>query len=130
MTTSIFKAFVKAVDSFAQSYSPDIPVMWPNKGDDPPDTGMWLEARFFPNRPFDNTWAETCGTAKGFCQLIAATRKGQGEVDVSELADDIVAAFPKGKDIGGARVSEQPTRAPAINDDSRFYIPVTIYYTG
>ena len=104
--------------------------MWPNVQSTPPDTGLWLEPGYFPNRPRDETWDTDCAETRGFFQILVGYRKNKGETAASELADAVVAWFPKTTPLDGVLVRERPTRGPAYNDDDKVFIPITIYYIG
>lgn len=128
MSTDILTACLTRLQSF--SYSPAPAIMWPNVQSTPPDTGLWLEPGYFPNKPIDEAWDAGCAETRGFFQILVGFRKGTGEIIASELADAVIAHFPKTTDLGGVLVRERPTRGPAYNDDDKVFIPITIYYIG
>jgi len=107
------------------------PIAWPGVPKDPPDSGMWLEARLFPNEPTDPVWdSDGCINARGFFQVLVFDRPGKGVFDASELADLIIANFPKSTYIGPVRVLKKPWQSPVVTDSDKFFIPVTISYSG
>lgn len=103
--------------------------MWPSITSEPPGTGMWLEAKLFPNEPMDPVWNNNgCHLARGFFQVIVGYRPGTGEIEASAIADVVIAHFAKGTQLGPVRVSKIPWRSPAIIDGSKCLIPVTVPY--
>jgi len=129
-TTSIITAFFERLAAF--DTSPEVPVMWPGVNHEPPSSGYWFEASAFPNEPTNLAWNDDGEImARGFCQVLIGYRPGDGEIGASELADDLIAHFPKGLELGGVRVTKKPWRAPAVVEDgARLFIPVTIPYIG
>jgi len=108
------------------------PIAWPGINFEPPSSGLWLEPVFFPNEPADLAWEdESCHEAIGFFQVGVYYRPGGGQVEPSQMADAIIAHFPKGLEIGPVRVRKRAWQSPAVTDDgSRLYIPVTIPWRG
>jgi hypothetical protein len=123
-------AFGDHLKNFA--YSPEVPVIPPNRGDQTPDAGLWLEASFFPNAPLNVTLDfNAIDEQLGFFQVLVCYRKDIGQVRPSELADAVIDWFPKGLEVGPVRVRQTPYQLPAVTEDgSRCYIAVTIPYRG
>ena len=130
MSTNILRACFDLLDTL--SYSPMPEILWPGKQQKPPEEGFWLEAGYFPNEPQDDTWgADSCAEDRGFFQVLVGYRKGAGEIAPSELADAVVALFPKATSLDGVQVRKRATRGPAFVDQGdKLFIPVTIYYRG
>lgn len=128
MSTSILEACLTRLEAF--SYSPAPQILWPNIQSTPPANGLWIEPGYFPNEPRDDTWDSACAEDRGFFQMLVGYRKGTGEIAASELADDLVAWFPKNTELGGVRVRKRPTRGPAYTDEDKAFIPITVYYIG
>jgi hypothetical protein len=130
MSTNILTACFERLQTL--SYSPAPTVLWPGLNQTPPQDGPWLEAGYFPNEPLDRTWnADSCAEQRGFFQVLVGYRPGDGEIEPSELADAVVAHFPKALDLGGVVVTKQPTRGPSFVDEGdKLFIPVTISYRG
>lgn len=130
--TEILTAFLARLKLF--TYSPQPDVLWPGIQADPPDEGMWLKPAFFPNRNRDRHWDDDgCVERRGFFRVLVyyRVRPDLGQIVPSELADAIVAHFPKGTELGPVCVIEEPSQDPAIDEDpSKSYIPVTIRYLG
>ncbi len=138
MTTAIFDAAMARLSLF--SYSPAPAIIYPNTQSEPPEpdvadpnSAMWIEALFFPNEPIDQAWDnDGCVETRGFFRFLVGYRPDATEFFASELADALVAWFPKGLDLGDVRVRKRPTRGAAFTEErgSRLYIPVTVYYLG
>ena len=128
-TTDIIRAAFEKLDSF--DYEPQPVVLWPGKQEKPPDSGMWLEPGVFPNEPVDIAWDnDACVDSRGWFQILVYFRPGQGVIEPSELADALIAFFPKGSDLGTVRVRKRPWQAPVVTEKDSLFIPVTVPYEG
>lgn len=129
-TTDIREAAFEKLKTF--SYSPQPEIMWPGIQEDPPEEGMWLQAIFSPNKPENIAWGnDSCVDTRGFFRVLVYYRPGQSEIDPSELADALIAFYPKGLDLGPVRVLQRPWQDSSVTQDaSKLYIPVTIEYKG
>jgi hypothetical protein len=129
-TTEILTAAFDHLIAFV--YSPQPEIMWPGIQSTPPEAGMWLEPGFFPNEPDDIAWDDdSCVDTRGFFQILVYFRPGQGQIDPSELADALIAHYPKGTELGAVRVRKRPWQSPAVTDDaSKLFIPITVPYMG
>lgn len=129
MSTDILEACLERLEDF--DYSPPPALLWPGKKMEPPEEGFWIEPRYFPGEPADETWDEGCVVTTGFFYLLVGCDAGIGEDEASELADALVAWFPKGQELGPVRVLKRATRGGSyIDEGSRLYIPVTVRYQG
>ena len=130
MSTDILTAFLTRLESF--NWTPALPVMWPGVKGDPPNTGQWLEASLFPGEPTNLAWnADSASEFIGFAQIMVGYRPGTGEVLPSQIADAIIAHFPKSLELGGVRIRKAPYRSPSfVEDGNKLFIPVTIPYRG
>ena len=129
-TTDILTAFATQLDTLA--LTPDLPVIWPGIQGEPPSSGMWLEARFFPNEPDDLTWGNNSQQdTLGFFQVSVFYRPGQhSQIAASEIADTIIDLFPKGFTVDACRVRKTPWQASAVDLSDKSFIPITIPYRG
>jgi len=129
-TTAIIEAAFQLLETF--SYLPQPPILYPGIQSEPPQTGMWLQPGVFPNEPDDIAWDDdACVDTRGFFQILVYFRPGQGLIAPSELADALIAFFPKGSDLGPVRVLKRPWQSPAVTEDgSKLFIPVTVSYKG
>lgn len=133
MSTDILDAILQRLYAFA--WSPELPIMWPAKNEEPPDTGMWLEPGFFPNEPIDEAWDDGCLISLGFGQVLVSGRPNDPLVAPGgqlsrfyEVADALVDWFPKSMVLGPVRVRKTPWSSPHIveGEGSRISVPVTI----
>lgn len=130
VATEILEACLARLADFADQ-SPPVLVAWPGIEFNPPSTGRWLEARLFPNEPRDLAWDDnSCHDMFGFFQVNVYYRPGTGQVTPSQLADDIIAYFPKGLVLGPVRVEKRGWQSPAVTDEDKLFIPVTIRWRG
>lgn len=123
-TTEILEAFNEALKAAALG----VPVGWSGVDFKPPPQGLWLETQLFPNEPQDPLFAGGPIVARGFYQVLVGGRPNFGEVRMSELADLVIAAFPKASQVGPVYVSKTPWRSPLIREGAQLLIPVTIPY--
>lgn len=129
VTTEILEAFLARLKEYC--VFPSVPVAWPGIDFNPPDTGMWLEARLFPNEPRDLAWQDDSRHEdRGFFQIRIFYRPGAGQLKPSQLADDLIAYFPKGLSLGPVCVKKRGWQSPAVTDEDKLFIPVTISWMG
>jgi len=129
-TTDILDAALAKLETF--TYAPQPEIMWPGIQGDPPESGIWLQVRFAPNEPYDIAWDDdACIDTRGHVRILVYFRPGQGQIVPSELADALIAFYPKGSSLGPVRVRKRPWQSPMVTEDaSKLYIPVTIPYMG
>jgi len=129
-TTDITETAFQLLETFV--YVPQPAILYPGVQNDPPQTGMWLLPSVFPNEPNDIAWDnDSCVDTRGFVQILVYFRPGQGVIEPSELADALIAFFPKGSQLGPVRVRKRPWQSPVVvEDSSKLFIPVTIPYKG
>lgn len=130
MATTILKGFFERLESF--NYFPLPAIMWPGLNQAPPTSGLWIEPGYFPNEHQDDVWDDdTCVLFRGFAQALIGFRPNDGLVAPYELADALIAWFPKGQAIGPVRVRKRPWASPHfVGDGDKLFIPVTIRLTG
>jgi hypothetical protein len=129
-TTEIIEAAFEKLETFV--YSPQPEILYPGIKTKPPQAGMWLQPKVFPNEPGDIAWDnDACVDTRGWFQILVYFRPGQGIIDPSTLADALIDFFPKGSTLGTVRVRKRPWQDPYITQDSsKLYIPVTVPYKG
>ena len=128
-TTEITQAAFEKLKAF--EYEPQPEILWPGKQKTPPESGMWLEPSVFPNEHGDIAWDnDSCVDTRGFFQVLIYFRPGQGIIEPSELADALIAFFPKGMTLGIVRIKKRPWQASVVTDSDKLFIPVTIPYMG
>lgn len=134
MSTEIMEACFEHLATFSNAPDPEPEILWPAIPKTTPDSGFWLEPGYFPNTNRDIGWDnDSCVDTRGFFQVLVyfRVRPNLGQVIPSELADKIIAHFPKGTVLGPVRVRARPSQAPMVTEDSsKSYIPVTIPYMG
>jgi hypothetical protein len=125
------KAILEALLTHLSTMSNGIPIAWPGVNFTPPDSGFWLQPRHFPNETVNIAWGnDSKNEYLGFLQVGVYGRPGQGIVGMSDLAEDVIAHFPKGLELAGVRVRKRPHQSPPVDDDDKMFIPVTIHYLG
>ena len=114
-----------------QTLSTSLPISWPGVQFEPPNSGMWLAVRHFPNQPNNIGWqVDAQQEYLGFLQVQVFTRPGSGIVNALEMAEDVVAHFAKGTEFGPVCVSARPYISPDVTESDWIFIPVTIPYRG
>lgn len=108
------------------------PTAWPNQRPDDvrPDTGLWLEVKWFPNEPGDIFWGNSAPVRRiGFFQIKVCARIGAG-LDLEDEAQRIIDSIQKGAELASVRVRKKPFMAPIVEEDDHIYVPVTVPYLG
>jgi hypothetical protein len=127
----LYDAFATAFATFAAGLSPALPVSWPGIHFTPPDEGSWLELRLFPNETQNYGLADDAPALhQGMLQVGVCTRPGGGIVDALQVAGAVVAAFPKGTQVGPVSVQRKPWISGVLTESDRIVHPVTIPYRG
>lgn len=129
--TKILEGF--AARLAAMTFTPALPVSYPNRSFTPPASGKYLRARHLPN----NTTQISLGSTgfnrhQGLFQIDVMWPLDSGEVAPKEIAGQIIAHFKRGTEFTREglliRIPEPPSVAPALVDGVSFMIPVTIRY--
>lgn len=133
INSDIYSACVARLKTLG--YSPMPPIAWSNRNFTPPTDrdAMWLRADFFPNEPGELGWGNyTPHEVRGFFQVRVYYRPNIGIFVPGELAEDIVAHFAKGTELGPVRVVKSPWWTTDIVEEegAMSFIPVTIEYLG
>lgn len=123
----IADAFKAILATFATAQG--IPVAWPGVVFEPPATGSWLEMAWFPNETVNLTFGDG-SQYRGFGQVSCCCRPGGGDGIALALADAVIAAFPKGTQLGIARVERKPWASSELSAPDRIAVPVTVRYQG
>lgn len=129
MNLAIYNAMATAVAGFAQQHaSPELRVAYPGLHFDPPDSGIWLELRWFQNGSDEYGIAnDGPSVPRGFFRLIVCQRPGAINEAVG-LAEAIISNWSKGTYIGPARIDETPSLGGPVEEPNRVSHPVTIRY--
>jgi hypothetical protein len=127
----IYDTFCVAMSAFVAAQATPPPVSFPDVHFTPPDTGLWLEVKFFPNESDNYGIADDGGSVhKGFFQVGVCYRSGSGLVPSLTMVGAVIAAFDKGTLLGPARVNREPWAAAVLQMDDKNIVPVTIPYRG
>lgn len=125
--TALFAAIFQQVSSFASINN--VPVKYPAKKFTPPASGSWLELSIGPN-DIDTTLSDQSDYRRGVIQINVAGRPNINPLELTELADLIVAEFYKTKTlIDSVIVTRTPYLTNVLELDDRVLLPVTINYS-
>lgn len=129
--SKIFEGFT--VRLAALTFSPVLPIAWPNVSFTPPAAGKYLRARHLPNTPEQISLGSTgFNRHVGLFQVDVVWPEGVGETAPKEIAGAIVAQFKRGTEFTREsiiiRIPAPPAIAPSIQDGKSYVIPVTIRY--
>lgn len=105
------------------------PTSYPNQSFTPPPDAPYLQAEVFPNRP---RW-QALGPGRmdqGLLQITIVSPIRDGLIPIAEIADVVLAHFPKGQKFDGVRVSGEPWVAQPIIEASEIRLPVTIPWSA
>lgn len=128
---AVWDAFCTRLAAFAGGYSPALQVIYQGVGGVPPETGIWLEARFFPNRTRNyGVGASEAISLIGFCQVTVCNRPGAGLNPSLDLVAAVIAYFDTATVLGPAYVNQPPYASSAIDESDRVMVPVTIPYAA
>lgn len=90
-----------------------------------PSSGEWLEVR--TNWIGSTEYAVgNLAVERGFFRVLVCGRLGTGLLPLQTLAEQVIAAFPKGSSFAGAVTDERPSLSGPTEDKDRLIIPVTI----
>ena len=124
----IYDALITILNDAALGYS----VAYPGYNFTPPDSGVWLEVMFMPNRGITYDVANTEDiTPQGLFQVTVYDRPGNGIDALDAAAEAVKAAFPKGTVIAGnVRVNEPPYFLSLDTEGAMMMKVVTVPYSG
>jgi hypothetical protein len=102
----------------------------------PPASGVWLQVMIMPNEGIQQGIGNSATVIEqGIYQVMACRRRVDGTITggltpIQAAAEQVQAAFPRGKIISGlVRVQRAPYQSSIIEDDDRMMIPVTVPYS-
>lgn len=128
-TTSAYDEFALQAGAFAAARS--LPIAFPAVKFAAPEQGQWLEVSWVPGATRNYGLADTGPSLlQGLAQVSVCERPGDGIVGLTELADEVIAAFAKGTVFGPVRVYRKPYQSGSIIDPARVMVPVTIMWQG
>jgi len=127
MIADLYKAFYEKV----YGIDPCLPVAYEGVDFEPPEDGLWLEPKIFPNEPISIVWDNNDRQVDyGFFQVLVYYRPNKGSIEAAEMADKIAQAFKKGTIVSSVTVEKTPHTTAIVADDDKLFIPVTIHYRG
>lgn len=115
------------------TFSPALPVDWPNRKFDPPASGKYVRVRHFPNRP-ERVFLNGVDPHRriGFLQISIVMPLHQGPDHSTVAAGVVTAHFPADLKLTAndtrVRVTSAPSVGPAFETDQSWITVVTIYY--
>lgn len=128
--TTIQTAIFQAVKTYAAAKN--LPVAYPSVPFVPPSSGQWLELIFLPNTDLGRPINSGGNYApQGLFRVNCCDRQNTGALQLSTLADDVVAAFPMERVlVDSVRVSGKPQQTPLDAGDGVMRVSVTVAYIG
>jgi len=130
MSNDIMVAFATALNTFAATQN--IQVAWENVNFTPPQDEPYLRGFLLPA----TTVAAGLGTSaynkhSGVYQVDVIYPAGQGWGGCSSMAEKVRKNFKRGSSLkSGAIIIESASTGPAMREDGRYKIPVSINYIG
>ena len=110
----------------------DLPTAWENKNFTPPAGQVYVAEALLPNETLSvgvsSTSSDNFG---GIYQVLVHAPAGAGKGAAVTVAEQVVAAFPKGASLTYGGVTVRILRAsqnPALMNGDRYAIPVSITY--
>lgn len=128
-SADVMRALFARVKALGTAQSLAVAYPEPNTVFTPPETGKYLEAKFFENTP---RWQGLSAGRmdQGLLQIDVVWPRGQGLPAPGAVADAVVAYFPQGLELFSGstkvKVSGAPSRAQPISEDRQLRIPVTV----
>lgn len=121
----ILTAFFTQVSDWAS-----VPVSYPGKTFDQPNTGQWLEISHAPNDS-DTYLSDQRIDRRGILQINACCHPNDGVIDLYQLAEGISAEWHKLTVITGTvAVTRTPWLMTPITTDEAIRLPVSIEYSS
>lgn len=125
--TALYAAVFQLVKAFASANS--LPVKYPAKKFDTPQSGNWLELTINPN-DIDLTLSGQTIFRRGMIQINVCGKAGRSPLSLTAISDAIKTEFNKTKTIVDAViVSGSPYESSMIELEDRVILPVTINYS-
>lgn len=127
---SIVRAyFESALNTWAASQSPAIPISFENVPFTKPSSGNFLECFVLPATTVARTISGDKSREVGIFQVNIWIPSGEGSGAAQVLADSIAALFPLVPKSGAVSIEKPPSIERAIEDASGWYVvPLVIHY--
>lgn len=127
MTAAVIHAALKARIE-ALSFSPPIPIAWPNK-DYTPDGNRFLQVNIIP-APAQRLGIDTLHRRSGSVVITVVSQPNNGSGEGDGLADAVAAHFPTDLKLAAGtrmvRITEAPSIREGFQDGGYWRTPVTI----
>lgn len=105
------------------------PVSWPGLSFTPPDSGVWFEAKFLPNRGVDDRLSNQGHVSPQGIYQITVFSRPQSEIKLREAVEIVAAAFPAGTAVtGSVRTTKRPFSGVMQSDGDRVSVALSIEY--
>ena len=125
MTAAATHASIKArIEALAATFSPAIPVAWPNK-DYQPTGDRFLQIAIIP-APAQRMTIDAMHRRAGSVVATIASRANNGSGEGDGLADAVAAYFPADLTFSGIRVTASPSIREGFMDGGFWRTPVVI----
>lgn len=96
----------------------------------PPQNSLWLEVKVFRNSGQDLGIAHNSSKIEeGLFQITVCDRPNKGIINMTTVANGIVAALPRGTVIGDVYIKKQPYLMQIIDMEDRVMLPITMQYS-
>jgi len=125
---TIRAAFEKRLNDWAKAQAPPIKIAFENVAFTPP-AELYLRTFLLPGEG-SLTSLENDSTAEiGLFQVSVFAPIDKGARPAETMAEALQGLFPSGAWVGPARITREPSIAPAQTDNGRYHVPVTIRYS-
>lgn len=125
MTAATTHAAIKArIEALAATFSPVIPVAWPNK-DYSPDGNRYMQVAIIP-APTQRMTIDALHRRAGSVVITVASRVNNGSGEGDGLADAVAAFFPADLRFSGIRITASPSIREGFLDGAYWRTPVVI----
>lgn len=125
---AIRAAFEKRLNDWAKVQSPPIPIAFENVAFTPP-AGLYLRAFLLPGESGMSSLDNDSDFDVGLYQVSVLAPIDKGPRAAETVAGALQDLFPAGQQVGPIRVTRKPAIAPALTDNERYHVPVTVRYS-
>jgi len=128
----IRQAFESRIAAFAATMSPPALLSWENFNFVPNSTRVYFRCAMAPARTSNPAFGVDFDRLQGFYQISVYGIQDRGPGPAEEIADAIIALFPRGSITQNGvvvNIDTKGSRTQGLNDDNGFYfIPVRVRY--
>lgn len=128
--TQVWEGFAAILEPWAVSKG--FPVKWPDRGFNPPNSGVWLEVQWIPNETQNYGMANSGPfILQGLAQVTVRSRPGPGASPSLTVADEVIDLYAKGTLLHGVvRVYRSPWLSSVEETPSQTAKHVTVPWRG